>query len=79
MLVRDVSETDRYGRLLRYVYIDNTSVNTTLVAEGWAEAMRYPPDTALADTFDHLEAEARAIHQRFYFWLGGCFRLFCQE
>jgi micrococcal nuclease len=33
-MVRDVSETDRYGRLLRYVYVDELFVNAALVADG---------------------------------------------
>ncbi len=34
-LEKDVSETDRYGRLLRYVWLaDGSMVNATLVAEG---------------------------------------------
>ncbi len=37
-LVRDVSETDRYGRLLRYVYAGPVFVNAELVAQGYAEA-----------------------------------------
>ena len=59
-LVRDVSETDPYGRLLYYVYVGDTFVNAELVAQGYAEAVVYPPDTAYADTFASLEASARA-------------------
>ena len=57
-LVRDVSETDRYDRLLRYIYVGGTFVNAVLVEQGWAEAKDYPPDSAQADTFDSLEASA---------------------
>lgn len=60
-LVRDVSDRDRYGRLLRYVYLpDGTFVNAALVRQGWARAAAYPPDTAHADEFAQLEAEAYA-------------------
>lgn len=60
-LVKDVSETDIYGRLLRYVYLaDNTFVNAKLVEDGWARAASYPPDTAHAAEFAQLEAEAQA-------------------
>ena len=38
-LVSDVSETDRYGRLLRYVYVGDVFVNLELVAQGYAEAV----------------------------------------
>lgn len=59
-LRRDASNTDQYGRLLRYVYVGDTFVNARLVAEGWAEAVTYPPDTAYAAWFNALEAEAAA-------------------
>ena len=59
-MVRDVSEVDPYGRLLRYVYVGDLFVNEYLVAQGWAEAVEYPPDTAFADYFEALEAEAAA-------------------
>lgn len=59
-LVKDVSETDRFGRLLRYIYVDGTFVNEALVRDGWAERVYYPPDTAYADYFQRLENEARA-------------------
>jgi len=59
ILVRDVSETDRYGRLLRYVYVDEMMVNAQLVADGWAQAVMYPPDVTYADGFAQLGTEAR--------------------
>ena len=60
-LVRDVSDRDRYGRLLRYIYLsDGTFVNAELVRQGWARAAAYPPDTAHVDEFAQLEAEAYA-------------------
>jgi endonuclease YncB( thermonuclease family) len=58
-LVRDVSETDRFGRLLRYVYVGDTFVNQALVEQGWAEAVSYPPDTAYLATLQQFEIEAR--------------------
>lgn len=58
-LVRDVSNTDRYGRLLRYVYVGEMFVNAELVAGGFAEAGYYPPDTAFTQLFEDLEAAAR--------------------
>lgn len=56
-MVRDVSETDRYGRLLRYVYIGDTFVNGALVAGGWAVAKDYPPDTAKSAILHSLMAD----------------------
>ena len=51
-LEKDVSETDQYGRLLRYVWLgDGTMVNATLVAEGYAQVATYPPDVRYVDMF----------------------------
>lgn len=58
-LVRDVSETDRYGRLLRYVYVGQTFVNAELVRTGYAEAATYPPDVMFSDLFVQLASAAR--------------------
>ena len=57
-LVTDVSNTDRYGRLLRYVYVDDILVNAELVAGGWAESRDYAPDTRLFDYMERLENTA---------------------
>ena len=58
-LERDVSETDKYGRLLRYVFVDDIFVNAELVKEGLAEAKAYPPDTKYQDYLEQMEVEAR--------------------
>ena len=58
-LERDVSERDRFGRLLRYVYLDGRMVNAVLVEEGYARAVAYPPDLKHQDLFIRLEREAR--------------------
>jgi len=58
-LEKDISETDKYGRLLRYVYIGDTFVNAELVRQGLAWAKSYPPDTKYQETLEKAEAEAR--------------------
>lgn len=59
-LVKDVSETDRYGRLLRYVYLlDGTFVNAELVGQGYAQMLTYPPDVKYQELFAQLQREAR--------------------
>ena len=58
-LEKDISETDRYGRLLRYVYADDIFVNAELVAQGLAWAKAYPPDTKYQDYLEEREAEAK--------------------
>jgi len=58
-LERDVTETDKYDRLLRYVYVGDVFVNAELVRQGLAEAKAYPPDTKYQDYLEKLEQEAR--------------------
>jgi micrococcal nuclease len=60
-LVKDVSETDRYGRLLRYVYLaDGTFVNAELVRQGYAQIATFPPDVAMEAEIRAAQAEAIA-------------------
>lgn len=59
-LEKDVSETDRYGRLLRYVWLDqNTMLNEQLVLEGYALAVSYPPDVKYQDRLRLAQELAR--------------------
>lgn len=59
-LEKDVSDTDRYGRLLRYVYLeDGTFYNEMLVREGYARVSTYPPDVKHVDLFLSAERYAR--------------------
>lgn len=58
-LEKDVSETDSFGRLLRYVWLDGRMVNATLVEEGYAQASTYPPDVKYSDLFASLQTQAR--------------------
>ncbi len=59
-LEKDVSETDRYGRLLRYVYLDDgRMVNEVLIQEGLAQAATFPPDVRYADRFRAAQREAQ--------------------
>lgn len=58
-LEKDVSETDKYGRLLRYVYIDEIFANRHLIGQGYAHASSYPPDIKYQDNLVNAEQEAR--------------------
>lgn len=59
-LVRDISETDQYGRLLRYVYLsDGTFVNATLISNGMARLVTFPPDVAQTDYLRQLQSGAK--------------------
>ncbi len=65
-LERDVSETDRYQRLLRYIYLPNPDatgeavfVNEYLVEQGYAHLLTYPPDVKYDEVFKSAEKNAR--------------------
>ncbi|NCU41981.1 MAG: nuclease [Candidatus Moranbacteria bacterium] len=62
-LEKDISETDRYGRLLRYVYIEGEMVNELLVREGYAYAVTFPPDVKFETLFRETQKEAREKEQ----------------
>lgn len=70
-LQKDVSETDKYGRLLRYVWLTrpssneptkeeviNQMFNAQLVKNGYAHAYSYPPDVKHIPIFRELEKNA---------------------
>jgi micrococcal nuclease len=59
-LKKDISETDKFGRLLRYVFVDGGMVNEVLVREGYARAKTFPPDVANMERFLMLEQTAKA-------------------
>jgi endonuclease YncB( thermonuclease family) len=58
-LYRDVSETDKYGRLLRYVVADGIFVNYELVLQGAAKAGYWEPDTACRASLEEAEEKAQ--------------------
>jgi endonuclease YncB( thermonuclease family) len=53
VLFKDVSNTDRFGRLLRYVFTNNEFVNLEMVKKGFADSRAYPPDTACQYLFEN--------------------------
>jgi micrococcal nuclease len=68
---KDVSETDRYSRLLRYVWLDIPKeitdieirakmYNANLLLNGYAEQSTYPPDVKYAEYFKNYASEARS-------------------
>lgn len=75
-LEKDVSDQDRYGRLLRYVWLEppieenNESeirsklFNAILLLEGYAQLATYPPDVKYSnDFFMRFQAEARETNK----------------
>lgn len=70
-LQKDVSETDRYNRLLRYIWIERPSsnepteeeirskcFNAILLAGGYAQVTTFPPDVKYVDLFRQIQKEA---------------------
>lgn len=58
-LSRDVSDTDAQGRLLRYVYVGDTFVNSALVQAGAARVRFEQPDVRFAQDFVALQTTAQ--------------------
>lgn len=58
-LERDVSDKDKYGRLLRYVYVDGVFVNEHLVANGFAKTMTVKPDVKYYEDFKERQSSAK--------------------
>lgn len=70
-LEKDVSETDRYGRLLRYVWLKKPNnskseseirknmLNAILLTEGYAKQLTVPPDVRNSKLFKKLAKEGR--------------------
>lgn len=63
-LERDVSDRDKYGRLLRFAYLEyGRLVNEVLVREGYAYASPYMPDLSKSDFFREAESDAKSNHR----------------
>jgi len=67
ILERDVSEVDRFGRLLRYVWIGTITataswrfVNLELVSGGYAQVSTFPPDVRYVDLYRAAQDRARS-------------------
>lgn len=63
-LEKDISETDKYDRLLRYIYLPQDSgsllfINDYLVRQGFAKVVTFPPDVKYSQQFIEAESEAR--------------------
>ena len=56
-----VEESDRYGRLLRYVHVDGRFVNALLVAEGYARASSFGDEKRFRQVFVQLEQYSQML------------------
>lgn len=55
----DAGPTDRYGRLLVYLFVDGVSYNEVLLEEGMAEVMIYSPNVKNAELYKSIEKVAK--------------------
>jgi len=62
VLVKGAHDLDRYGRYLRYVFVDGRNVGLTLVREGLAVARFYPEEVKYRE--ETIEAERYARKNR---------------
>ncbi len=56
---KDISETDRFKRLLRYVWVGDMFINDYLVRQGFAQVSTFPPDVKYLQQFLEAQTEAR--------------------
>jgi micrococcal nuclease len=59
-LERDITLTDRYGRVLAYVWVGSALVNEAMVRDGWAVLFTVPPNVKYAERLSRAQREARA-------------------
>ena len=59
-LTFDVQKTDRYGRILAYIYLENgVFLNQYLVENGFAVVATFPPNVKYVEVFTKAEKLAR--------------------
>lgn len=68
-LERDITDRDKYRRLLRYVWKDGVLINQRLVAEGYAQVYTYPPDVKYDALLREAQEDARQAARGLW---GGC-------
>ncbi len=69
-LLRDVSNTDHFGRLLRYVFVNDQFINKLLVWDGYEVARSYPPD--IMHQIELRDAERQARFDKKGLWGQAC-------
>jgi micrococcal nuclease len=67
-LEKDISERDRFDRLLRYIWLeDGTLVDEALLLAGLARVVTYPPDVKYVES-RFLPAQAKAREEKRGIW-----------
>ena len=65
ILQKDISETDKYKRLLRYVFLPLEDgnllfINDYMIREGYGRTLTYPPDVKYTEQFLEAQEQAKA-------------------
>ena len=58
-LFRDISNTDKYDRLLRYVVSSEQFINLEMVRSGYATAKKYQPDISCQAEFEKAASSSK--------------------
>jgi micrococcal nuclease len=66
LLVSGKENRDKYDRLLRYVFLNDTLINLVMVREGWANLYIFNKDPRFYESF--LEAEQLAKAENLCVW-----------
>ena len=69
-LEKDITDRDKYNRLLRYIWFGDTLINQALVEQGYAKSYSYPPDVKYQERF--IEAQRLAVEEKKGLWSGDC-------
>lgn len=63
----DVQDTDKYGRILAYVYLeDGIMYNKELLEKGYAQVATYPPNVKYVKEFEEIQKRARENNVGFW-------------
>jgi len=66
ILLSGTEDRDKYDRLLRYVFLNDTLINLVMVREGWANLYIFNKDPRFYDSF--IEAEQLAKAENLCVW-----------
>ncbi|MFH1601797.1 MAG: thermonuclease family protein [Candidatus Shapirobacteria bacterium] len=58
-LEKDITQKDDYGRLLRYVWVNNQMINQILLNNGFGKKLLIPPDLKYRDLFSSAQEYAQ--------------------
>lgn len=59
VLIEDQEKTDRFGRSLYYVYLDDVFINEKMAEDGAVVVKKYPPNTMMQLTLERAEGESK--------------------